>query len=59
MDIFRSKTILDFFDSSPALRYNLFFSAAMPLQKKRIFTAIGARISGSLSFETSNELMIK
>ena len=59
MDIFRSNTILDSFDSSPTLRYNLFFAAAMPLQKKRIFTAIGARISGSLSFENSNKLMIK
>ena len=59
MDIFRSKTILESFDSCPALRYNLFFASAMPLQKKRIFTTIGARISGSLSFKTSNELMIK
>ena len=59
MDIFRSNTILDSFESSPALRYNLFFAFAMPTQKKRIFTAIGARTSGSLSFENSNELMIK
>ena len=59
MDIFRSNTILDSFESSPALRYNLFFASAMPTQKKRIFTAIGARISGVLSLESSNKLMIK
>ena len=59
MDIFRSNTILDSFESSPALRYNLFFAFAMPAQKKRIFTAIGARISGVLSLERSNKLMIK
>ena len=59
MDIFKSNTILGSFESSPALRYNLFFASAMPLQKKRISTAIGARNSGSLFFENSNKLMIK
>ena len=34
MDIFRSNTILDSFESSPALRYNLFFASAMPTQKR-------------------------
>ena len=58
MTSFRSNTILSSFKSGPALRYNLFFASAMPLQKKRIFTAIGARTSAILSFENLNKLMI-
>lgn len=58
MTSFRSNTILYSFESGPALRYNLFFALAMPLQKKRIFTAIMARTSAILSFENLNKLMI-
>lgn len=54
MNVFRSNTILDFFKSGPALRCNLFFPPLGLAQKKKIFTAIGARISGVLSFENSN-----
>lgn len=59
MTSFRSNTILYSFESSPALRYNLFFAFVIPLQKKRIFTAIGAKTSAILSFENLNKLMIK
>gem|GEM_PF-6383017 len=58
MTSFRSNTILSSLKTGPALRYNLFFAFAMPVQKKRIFTAIGARTSNILSFENLNKLMI-
>lgn len=54
MRIFRSNTILNPYESSPALRYNLFFRKSRfkpDHAKKKIFTTIGARISRILSFK--------
>ena len=52
MIFLRSNTILDFYESSPALHCNLFFLRKVS-SKKRIYTAIGAKTSDRLYFKTS------
>ena len=44
MSFLRSNTILDFYESSPALRCNLFFACAKSLQKKGFTLRSGLKL---------------